>query len=176
MKTVRKTIIICLFMATASIFAQSNKDEQIMADAQKAKLTMLAKDAGLGEIFANSAGYAIFPNVGKGGLIIGGASGNGILYENEAAVGRTSLKKINIGLQAGGQAFIQIIFFETDSALNKFKQANYEFSAEASAVIADEGIAETIGYSNGVMIITLPKAGIMADVSVGGQKFEYHAF
>lgn len=176
MKTLKKMILVCLLAATAGAIAQTNKDKDIMRDAAKAKTTILAKDAGLDKFFKNASGYAIFPNVGKGGLIVGGASGNGVLYENGKAVGMTSLKKLNIGLQAGGQAVIEVIFFETQEALDKFKNANYEFSAEASAVIADKGKSENANYNDGVAIFALPKAGLMADASVGGQKFEYHAF
>ncbi|MBP0903696.1 YSC84-related protein [Mariniflexile gromovii] len=176
MKTLKKLMIACVTLITVTAVAQTNKDKEIMADAQKAKSTLIAKDAGLEKFFKNASGYAIFPNVGKGGLIVGGASGNGVVYENGTAIGMTSLKKINIGLQAGGQAVIEVIFFETDAALEKFKQGNYEFSAEASAVIAEEGKSEHVGYSDGVMVFALPKAGLMADASVGGQKFEYHSF
>ena len=176
MKILKNIAVACLLLVAVGATAQNEKDKEIMADAQKAKETLIAKDAGLEEFFTSASGYAIFPNVGKGGLIIGGASGNGVVYENGISIGMTSLKKLNIGLQAGGQAVIEVIFFETDEALAKFKEGNYEFSAEASAVIAEEGKSENASYSDGVMVFALPKAGLMADASVGGQKFEYNAF
>ena len=176
MKTLKQVLGVCIILITFIMPAQNDRDTKIMSDAEYAKKTLIAKDAGLDDFFKNASGYAIFPNVGKGGLIIGGASGNGVLYENGIAVGMTSLKKINIGLQAGGQAVIEVLFFETDAALEKFKNGNYEFSAEASAVVAEEGKAENASYSDGVMVFALPKAGLMADASVGGQKFEYHPF
>tara|TARA_R110002049_G_scaffold116110_1_gene268492 strand:+ start:59427 stop:59957 length:531 start_codon:yes stop_codon:yes gene_type:complete len=176
MKTLKKIITASFLLITIMATAQNDKDKKIMADAEQAKTTLITKDDGLEKFFDNASGYAIFPNVGKGGLIIGGASGNGVIYESGVAIGMSSLKKINIGLQAGGQAMIQVIFFETDAALAKFKEGNYEFSAEASAVIADQGESEDVSYSDGVVIFALPKAGLMADVSVGGQKFEYDPF
>lgn len=176
MKTLKKIMAVCLLLITVVTTAQNNKDKKIMSDAEHAKATLIAKDSGLKTFFKSASGYAIFPNVGKGGLIVGGASGNGVLYENGKAIGMTSLKKINIGLQAGGQAVIEVLFFENESALRKFKEANYEFSAEVSAVIADQGKSENASYSHGVMVFALPKAGLMADASVGGQKFEYHPF
>jgi len=176
MKTLKKIILVCLLFITIGAIAQTDKDKKIMKDATKAKNTLIVKDAGLEKFFNNASGYAIFPNVGKGGLIVGGASGNGVLYENGKPVGMTALKKLNIGLQAGGQAVIEVIFFETDAALAKFKEGNYEFSAEASAVIADEGKSENVNYNDGVVVFALPKAGLMADASIGGQKFEYHPF
>ncbi len=126
--------------------------------------------------FEDSAGYVIFPNVGKGGFIIGGASGNGVVYDNGTAIGMADLKKLNIGLQAGGQAIIEVIFFETDVDLERFKKGDFQFAAETSAVALKSGIAFNAKYKDGVAVFALPKAGLMADASVGGQKFNYKAF
>lgn len=176
MKTLKSMAIICLLLFSIGTIGQNNKHKELMADAEKAKTTLLNKDPGLKQYFEKATGYVIFPNVGKGGLIIGGASGNGILYENGIAVGMADLKKLNIGLQAGGQAVIEVIFFETDAALSRFKEGKFQFSAEASAVLADEGKSKDANYNDGVMVFALPKAGLMADASVGGQKFGYTPF
>ncbi|WP_318310703.1 lipid-binding SYLF domain-containing protein [Flagellimonas crocea] len=164
-----------LFFVTIAS-AQNKKDKKIMADAQKAKTTLLETSPGLERFFDESAGYVIFPNVGKGGFIIGGASGNGVVYENGDAVGMADLKKLNIGLQAGGQAIIEVIFFETDVDLQRFKTEKFQFAAETSAVALKSGIAFNAKYKDGVAVFALPKAGLMADASVGGQKFSYKAF
>ncbi|MCL5129303.1 YSC84-related protein [Algibacter sp. L4_22] len=176
MKTLKKMMVAFLFLIALVTNAQNDQDKKIMTDAENAKETLLAKDLGLEKFFKNASGYAIFPNVGKGGLVVGGASGNGVVYENGKTIGMTSLKKVSIGLQAGGQSLIEVIFFETNKALIKFKGSNYEFSAEVSAVIADKGKSENVNYEDGVVVFALPKAGLMVDASVGGQKFEYHAF
>ena len=176
MKTLKTIMAVCILFITIGASAQSEKDKKIMADAVKAKATLITTDVGLQKYFKNASGYVIFPNVGKGGLIIGGASGNGVVYANGIAVGMADLKKLNIGLQAGGQAIIEVIFFETEDALRRFKEGNFEFSAEVSAVIADKGKSENANYNDGVMVFALPKAGLMADASVGGQKFGYSPF
>lgn len=147
-----------------------------MEDATEAKSMLLKANSELEEFFENSAGYVIFPNVGKGGFIVGGASGNGVVYENGTAVGMADLKKLNIGFQAGGQAIIEVIFFETSVDLDRFKSENFEFSAETSAVALKSGIAFNAKYKDGVAVFALPKAGLMADASVGGQRFEYRPF
>lgn len=139
-------------------------------------MALLERDAGLQEFFDNSAGYVIFPNVGKGGFIVGGASGNGILYKNEEAKGVANLKKVSVGFQAGGQAVIEIIFFQNESNLNEFMDGEYEFAAGVSAVVLKSGIAANAKFDNGIAVFTLPKAGLMADASVGGQKFTYKPF
>ncbi len=172
-KTIALTAI--LFMGTVGM-AQNKKDHKIMADAIKAKAKLIEAYSGLERFFDKSAGYVIFPNVGKGGFIIGGASGNGVVYENGNAIGMADLKKLNIGLQAGGQAIIEVIFFETDTDLQRFTEGKFEFAAETSAVALKSGIAFNAKYKDGVAVFALPKAGLMADASVGGQKFGYKAF
>ncbi|AEM70146.1 hypothetical protein Murru_1102 [Allomuricauda ruestringensis DSM 13258] len=176
MKLIKSLGLATLLLFTTVAMAQNKKDKKIMKDAQKAKTTLLETSPSLEHFFDNSAGYVIFPNVGKGGFIIGGASGNGVVYENGDAVGMADLKKLNIGLQAGGQAIIEVIFFETDVDLQRFKTEKFQFAAETSAVALKSGIAFNAKYKDGVAVFALPKAGLMADASVGGQKFSYKAF
>lgn len=176
MKMIKTLALVSLLILGGSAMAQNKKDHKIMNDAVKAKQTLLEADSGLERFFNESAGYVIFPNVGKGGFIIGGASGNGVVYENGEAIGMADLKKLNIGLQAGGQAIIEVIFFETDVDLKRFTEGKFEFAAETSAVALKSGIAFNAKYKDGVAVFALPKAGLMADASVGGQKFGFKPF
>ncbi|WP_340065668.1 YSC84-related protein [Ascidiimonas aurantiaca] len=172
-----KILILCLTITMGSkVSAQEKNTNKLMEDVKSAKEMLIERDAGLQKFFDESAGYVIFPNVGKGGFIVGGASGNGILYENGKAQGIADLKKISVGLQAGGQAIIEVIFFENDDELNKFKNGEFQFAASASAVAVKSGVAVNAKYKDGVAVFALPKAGLMADASVGGQKFSYKPF
>ncbi|WP_422083185.1 hypothetical protein [Ulvibacterium sp.] len=177
MRTFKLIPVVLLLFLVGNLEAQNKKDKKIMKDAVKAKKTLLKTSPGLESFFDNSAGYVIFPNVGKGGFIIGGASGNGVVYEEGGnAIGMADLKKINVGFQAGGQSIIEVIFFETDVDLDRFKEGKFAFEASASAVALKSGIAANAKYVDGVAVFALPKAGLMADASVGGQKFGYSPF
>tara|TARA_R110002167_G_scaffold49412_15_gene144745 strand:+ start:642 stop:1172 length:531 start_codon:yes stop_codon:yes gene_type:complete len=176
MKTLKSIIAGCIMMVVFTGVSQTQEDKRIMNDADKAKAKLIKTNVAIKEYFKNASGYVIFPNVGKGGLIVGGASGNGVVYEKGSAIGMADLKKLNIGLQAGGQVIIEVIFFETDAALEEFKRGEYQFSAELSAVALESGRALNANYNDGVVVYAMPKAGLMADVSVGGQKFTYHPF
>lgn len=158
---------------TIGTISQSGEDKQIMEDAQDAKQRLLYKDLGLKEYFENSAGYVIFPNVGEGGFILGVASGNGVVYEDGTPIGMADLKKIDVGFQFGGQAIMEVIFFEDDEALTEFKTDEFTFSGELSATPVKTGISKNLNYSSSVITIVMPKAGLMADASVGGQRFKY---
>ena len=155
------------------VHAKSDKDQKVISDAKKIKQKMLDKDPGLQQFFDHSSGYVIFPNVGEGSFIVGGASGNGVVYENGSAIGMADLKKLDVGLQAGGQAVAEVIFFETEEALAKFKDDQFTISAEAAAVILEEGVSKNANYSDEVLVFAIPKAGLMADLSVGGQQLSF---
>lgn len=176
MKTIKYFTTLFMMSLVFVASAQTVKDQKIIDDAVEAKVMLLKADEGLKTFFDASAGYVIFPNVGKGGFIIGAAAGNGVVYEKGVKVGMADLKKLNIGLQAGGQSIIEVIFFETKDALQEFKEGNFSFAAEASAVAVRSGVSFNADYKDGVAVFALPKAGLMADASVGGQKFGYHPF
>lgn len=176
MKILKGITTAFLMLLVFNALAQTQDDRNIMDDAKVAKQALLNTSPDLETFFTNSAGYVLFPNVGKGGFIVGAASGNGVVYEGGSAIGMADLKKLNIGIQAGGQAIIEVIFFETATDLDRFKKGEFEFSAEASAVALNSGKSFNAKYKEGVAVFTLPKAGLMVDASVGGQKFGYNPF
>ena len=92
---------------------------------------------GLEGFFAESAAYAVFPGVGKGGLIVGAAYGDGQLYQGGEAVGYCSLSQATVGLQIGGQKYRELIFFRSPASVRMFKQGRFELSAQA-AKLADQ--------------------------------------
>lgn len=177
MKKIRLVAVLFLLGGLGmTLFAQSEKDQKIMDDADQAVKTLIEINPKIKEFFDNSAGAAVFPNVGKGGFILGGASGNGVLYHAGKKVGMASLKKVSVGLQAGGEALMEVIFFETDADVEKFKEGDYEFDAGLSATAVEAGVSLDLTYKNGVAVFTHSKGGLMAEASVGGQKFEFDPF
>ena len=118
-------------------------------------------------------GYAVFPTVGKGAVVIGGAHGTGLVYEKGKLIGSSSLSQATIGLQLGGQAYRELICFQNKQALDRFKGGNFEFDAQASAVAVTAGASIDAAYEHGVAIFTVAKGGLMAEASIGGQKFTF---
>ena len=49
--------------------------------------------------FKKARGYAVFPNVGKGGIGIGGARGSAEVFEKVNVIGKPSLPQFSIGFQ-----------------------------------------------------------------------------
>jgi lipid-binding SYLF domain-containing protein len=165
-----------LMVANFAMAQSSTKEKRLVTDCAEAKADFISTDGLMSNLFSNAYGYVIFPNVGKGGIGIGGAAGNGIVYEGGSVVGKAKLTQVSIGFQFGGQAYREVIFFETKADLDRFKEDKIEFSAQASAVAATAGASANVKYSDGVMIFTQQKGGLMYEASVGGQKFNYSAF
>lgn len=187
MKAQLKLILVFLLLAlpTSSIWA----DEDIYTEA-----TTIFKNAGeSGSFFNHAYGYALFPGVGKGGMGIGAAHGSGRVYQQGAYVGDTSMTQISFGLQLGGQAFSQIIFFQDKRAFEEFTRGNFEFEAGVGAIAitasanaststtgntagasgGQNNAKTTGGYNRGMAIFTVAKGGLMYEATIAGQKFSY---
>jgi lipid-binding SYLF domain-containing protein len=133
------------------------------------------KDPGLRRFIDQAHGVAIFSTVGKGAIAIGGAHGKGEVYERGQLVGTTRVTQVSLGLALGGQSYSELVFFQDRAALDEFKSGNFELGAQASAVAVTAGASADASYDRGVAIFTLPKAGLMYEASVAGQKFSYTA-
>jgi lipid-binding SYLF domain-containing protein len=143
--------------------------------------------------FNKSYGYAVFPLIGKGGLVLGAAHGKGRVYRGGSHVGDSAMSQVTLGWQLGGQAYSQIIFFEDKRAFDEFTSGNFEFGAQASAVAITAGASAQGGttgvsasasgtqhharlagdYHKGMAVFTITKGGLMYEASIGGQKFDY---
>jgi len=132
-----------------------------------------ARDPSLEEFFETAYGYAVFPTVGKGAFIVGGAHGIGEVFEQGEVIGYCDLAQGTIGLQLGGQAYSEIIFFERPSALDQFRFGKFAFAAQASAVLVTAGASADVDYERGVAVFTMAKGGLMAEAAVGGQNFTF---
>ena len=177
MKTMRLGRIFLIALAAITMTFGTAMAGWDPADEQRANAAIekfKRKDPSLERFFSKAYGYVIFPEVFKGGfMLIGGGRGSGYVYENGTIVGRSSITQLNLGPQLGGQSFAEIIFFKGKADLDNFKSGNFELNAQVGAVIATSGMATNTDYSNGVAVFVTPNGGIMAEASIGGQKFNY---
>lgn len=132
-----------------------------------------ASDPSIGAVLDEAAGYAVFPTVGKGAIGVGGAYGKGVLYEGGTVVGYCDLTQASIGFQLGGQAYSEIVAFQTQEAVDYFRRGNLHFDAQATAVALTSGAGANARFTDGVCVFTMGEAGLMYEASIGGQKFTY---
>lgn len=187
MKTIRQFwMAAALLLAATVAFAANDSDYKATID--------LFKNAGQsGDFFHHCYGYAVFPTIGKGAFVVGGAHGGGRVYEHGKWVGDTSLTQVSVGFQAGGEGYSQIVFFEDKKAFEEFTNGNFEFDAGVRVVAITAsagGQAGTNGasgdasagkkdaatggeYYRGMAVFTIVKGGALYQASVAGQKYSY---
>jgi lipid-binding SYLF domain-containing protein len=132
-----------------------------------------SNDPTLRDLIHGAPGYAVFPSVGKGAIGIGGAYGKGDVYQNGKVVGYCDMTQGTIGFQLGGQDYTEILVFETPDAVERFKQGNFHFDAQATAVAIKSGAGANARFANGVAVFTTNESGLMYEAAIGGQKFSY---
>lgn len=169
-----------LFVAAAFLMAgcatapdTAAKKKGLDEEANGALAQMKAKDPKLDNFLSKAYGYAIFPSVGKGGVVVGGAYGRGLVYEQGKMIGWSELNQASVGLQLGGQTYSELIVFQNEDALGRLKSGNFDLGASASAVALNAGASASARFENGVAVFTMPQGGLMFDVSITGQKLNF---
>jgi lipid-binding SYLF domain-containing protein len=186
MKTIRPVWVLAATLAIPFAAAQA-------AHPNTKTLQLFERAGQSSAYFDASYGYAVFPTIGKGGLVVGGAHGRGTVYAHDARIGHVTMNQVSVGWQAGGEAYSEIIFFKDKAALDDFTSGNFEFSGDVGAVVitaaasasagstgenseasADKNAAVTQGqFQHGMAVFTIAKGGLMYNVTVAGQKFSY---
>lgn len=188
MKTIRRFWMTAALLLAATVAVAASDDDKYRETVD------LFKHAGESSGFFNDCyGYAVFPNIGKGAFVVGGAYGKGRVYAHGKWVGDTSLTQVSVGFQAGGEGYSQMVFFQDKRAFDEFTDGNFEFDAgvRVVAITASAGgqagtsgasgdvsggkkDAATAGdYYKGVAVFTIVKGGALYQASVAGQKYSY---
>ncbi|BHH84693.1 lipid-binding SYLF domain-containing protein [Desulforhopalus sp. 52FAK] len=185
MKQILRMLLLALFFASFS--------SNVWADKYSDTIKMFS-DAGIADMFDTAYGYALFPTIGKGGIVVGAAYGEGRVYEQKKYVGDTKMGQASVGFQIGASGFSQVIFFEDKRAFEEFTGDSFEFGAEMSAVALtaaahasgktggssatasggkNNATAKGPGYHKGMATYTITKGGAMVEASVSGQAFNF---
>lgn len=185
MKQILRMLLLLLFFVSLS--------SNVWADKYSDTMKMFS-DAGIADLFETAYGYALFPTIGKGGVVVGAAYGEGRVYEQKKYIGDTKMGQASVGFQIGASGFSQVIFFEDKRALEEFTGESFEFGAEMSAVALtaaanvsgntggssatasggkNNATAKGPGYNKGMATYTITKGGAMLEASVGGQVFNF---
>lgn len=190
MKTLTRALTTTAALALCISTARAEPDAAKLSDT-----VALFKHAGQSAaFFHHSYAYAVFPTVGEGAFVVGGAGGKGGVFVGGHQVGDTTLAQVSVGFQAGGKAFSEIIFFEDKRALDEFESGHFEFGADASVTAVTAGADVSAGttgensgasggekdartqghYYKGMVVFTIAKGGLMYQAAIAGQKFTYH--
>jgi len=188
MRNITASLLLLTFIVTIGFASPA------FADNYSKTISVYKQSKAVQPFFNNCYGYAVFPIIGKGGVVVGGAFGNGQVYKQGTLSGKVSLVKLSVGFQLGGQVFSEIIFFQDKRSYDEFTSENFEFDASLSAVAITAGAQAKIGtqggtagasvgpatgvqadthYTKGIAVFVHTKGGLMYEATIGGQKFSF---
>jgi lipid-binding SYLF domain-containing protein len=163
--------VLLLGMNVAS--AKDIDTDELHGKVEAIKKDWQAKDDTFDATLKGAYAYAIFPEVGKGGFIVGASHGAGEVYKKGKLIGHSKMTQTTVGAQVGGQTYAEVILFKNKKALDRFKASRFEGSAAATAIGGKKGAAAASKYKDGTAIMVLPLKGAMAEAAGGGQKFKF---
>jgi lipid-binding SYLF domain-containing protein len=168
--------VFAVLTSLAAASAAWAQQEELVSTAQATVEVFKKDDPSMAQLFQSAAGYAIFPQVKKGAVIVGGAGGDGVLFERGKPVGKVSLSQVSVGVQAGAQTYSEVVFLANEAAVSDFKAGKSKLGAHMSAVAAKAGASTHAKYVNGIEVFTAAEGGLMVEAAVGGQTFKFEPF
>jgi len=169
-------LLACLFLnTTAHAEWMPDPDNKLQLAARKTVASVLDANPDLQVYMDEAYAFAVFPSVVKGAAFWGVTYGKGIVIVADEVVGNCSQISMDLGPQAGGQLFEQIIFFRSKAALQEFQKGRLEFQGRAGVAVANKGVNATPSHLPEVAIVTKTRMGLLFHAAAGATKFRYQA-
>lgn len=169
-------VLVCLSLVLPSACQTAPKEKDAATfNAETATLVerLSSDNARLADLFDTAAGYAVFPVVGEGGLLIASGWGRGAVYEKGELIGYASVHEHSIGAVLGGEKWTLVIFFQTKETLDEFEKGKFAWNAKADAVAGDSGANTNTKYTDGVLLLHIDPAGLMGNASAGFSNYKF---
>jgi len=173
----RTIAVLALLFAGCAIAPRSPAERQSLRQSADATLAeMIAHDPAIEAVIRQAPAYAVFPSVGKGGILIGGAYGRGILYEAGRPTGFVSLQQASIGAQLGGESFAELLVLRSAREIQRLKAGHFTAGANVGVDVISAGAATHASFDPNTSVFVMPRGGLMVDVSITGQALNYQSF
>jgi lipid-binding SYLF domain-containing protein len=134
---------------------------------------MRAKDPSIDNVLHGAYAFAVFPEIGKAGVGVGGAFGRGVLYEHGQPTGFVKLEQGTVGASLGGQTYAELLVLKNADDVARLKSGEFDLGADVSAVAIKAGAAAATDFRSGTAVFVLTHGGLMIEAAVGGQRIEY---
>jgi lipid-binding SYLF domain-containing protein len=188
MKTASKFIALALAsLSTISLvpscangpIAQTNaagaSSSQIASDSRAALRSLYRQNSAARALGARAKAVLVFPNVVKGGLMVGAQGGNGALIRNDGSIGGYyQTAGASYGLQAGVQQYGYALFLMDNAAFDNINRSSgWEIGSAPSLVVVDQGMATsltTTTINKGTYAFFFNQRGLMGGLGLQGTK------
>jgi lipid-binding SYLF domain-containing protein len=175
-RTIGAAIVVITFGFNALIptVAQAASASEINRAATQSLTTLYQTTPGAKALADKAVGVLIFPSIVKGGFIIAGQYGDGVLRKKGKAVAYYRSLAASYGFQAGVQAFGYVLFFmDNDSLRYLDNSAGFELGSGPSLVVLDAGFGKNLSTTTlqkGIYAFIFNQKGLMGGVGIQGTK------
>lgn len=170
-------IVICISVLLLTLqpkFGSADTAAEIDRDVNIALQKLYDINPAARKLSTSAKGIMVFPNIIKGGLIIGGQYGIGSLKINGATHGYYQTVAASYGLQIGAQSFGYAMFIMSGNGLNYLKDSQgWEVGVGPSIAVVDEGMAKTLTTTStkeDIYVFFFGQKGLMAGLGIQGSK------
>jgi len=175
MKIKLKILLVISGMLILNTSSIAETASQIEIKANKV-LEIFKRKHGASKFLSQVKGYMVFPSVVKGGFIVGGEYGEGVLYVNgEYNKEYYSIASGSVGFQAGVQKGSYLIAFASQNALDNFRRSNgWEAGVDGVITVVKWGAGKdisSISFEKPIYAFVFNSKGIMGSLSIEGTKF-----
>ena len=171
---VRNVVVGVLALLASALPVNAETAAEIESKVASALRVLYAAEPGSEELAANSAGVLIFPEIVKGGFIVGGQYGEGALRVGGTTQGYYSIASVSYGLQIGAQTYGYAMFFLNEDALDNLDNAaGFEVGVGPTLVGGEEGWSSSMGTKDlqgDIAVVFFGQAGLMVGAGIQGSK------
>ena len=160
-----------VLIPTMALAASASEIERNAA----ASLRILTKNYPDSKKLADKAvAVLVFPSIVKGGFIIAGQYGDGVLRRRGKTVAYYRSLAASYGFQAGIQAYGYVLFFMDEDSLRYLdKSEGFELGTGPSLVVLDTGFGKNLSTTTlqkGIFAFIFDQKGLMGGFGIQGTK------
>jgi lipid-binding SYLF domain-containing protein len=174
MKQLLKLHILLVIVLAAASVARVALAGQSDADARAALNALYKTSPGARSLAANAKGILVFPEIRKAAFVVGGQGGKGVMFAGGKIVGRYRADGALVGFEAGVQSFKYVLFFMSDTALQKLRESKgFELGTDPNIVVTNVGAGANISTTTAqpdVYSFVFGQRGLMGGIAVQGMK------
>lgn len=163
-------LAVSLAPVAASADTAAEIDANVSATIQKFEASLSSGS----HLIDEARGVLVFPEVIKGGFVVGAEYGEGSLQISGQTKNYYSVTAGSFGLQIGAQKKSVMFLFMTDESLSNFRNRDgWDVGLDASIAIinlGDQDSINTIDQDKPVLAFVLDQKGLMANVTMEGSK------
>jgi len=167
-------LLTVLALGAAQVAQAKSSGAEISRDAREALQRLINSNSAARAVNRSARAVLVFPNIVKGGLIFGGAYGEGALLKGGRTLGYYNSASGSWGLQAGVQSYAYALFLMTPKAQEYLdKSDGWELGVGPTVVIVDEGVAKNLSTTtlkDDAYAFIFGQQGLMAGISIEGTK------